>query len=127
MSNDSPFNIINNEATAVPYLEESREGSPKERIEKMVSSSPIFIFMKGTPNSPQCGFSYNTIGIFKLIGKPFKTFDVLSDFEIRDGIKSFSNWPTIPQVYINGEFIGGNDIISEMHQSGELAGLIKNV
>ena len=127
MSNDSPFNIINNEATAVPYLEESRDGSPKERIEKMVSSSPIFIFMKGTPNSPQCGFSYNTIGIFKLIGKPFKTFDVLSDFEIRDGIKSFSNWPTIPQVYINGEFVGGNDIISEMHQNGELAGLIKNV
>ena len=127
MSNDSPFNIINNEATAVPYSEESQDGSPKERIEKMISSSPIFIFMKGIPNAPQCGFSYNTVEIFKLIGKPFKTFDVLSDFEIRESIKAFSNWPTIPQIYINSEFIGGNDIITEMHQSGELAGLTKDV
>ena len=127
MGNDSPFNIINKEATAVPYVEESTDGSPKERIEKMIASSPIFIFMKGTPNAPECGFSYNTVEIFKLIGKPFKTFDVLSDYEIRDSIKEFSNWPTIPQIYINGEFVGGNDIITEMYQSGELANLTKAV
>jgi monothiol glutaredoxin len=122
MGNDSPFNIINKEATAVPYVEESTDGSPKERIEKMMASSPIFIFMKGTPNAPECGFSYNTVE-----GKPFKTFDVLSDYEIRDSIKEFSNWPTIPQIYINGEFVGGNDIITEMYQSGELANLTKAV
>jgi monothiol glutaredoxin len=127
MSSDSPFNIINKEATAVPYVEESRDGSPKERIEKMIHSSPIFIFMKGTPNEPQCGFSFNTVEIFKSIGKPFKTFDVLSDYDIRDGVKEFSNWPTIPQIYVNGEFIGGNDIITEMYQSGELATLIKDI
>lgn len=127
MGNETPFNIINKEATAVPYLEESTDGSPNERIEKMIASSSIFIFMKGTPNDPQCGFSYNTVGIFKLTGKPFKTFDVLSDYDIRDSIKEFSNWPTIPQIYINGEFIGGNDIITEMYQSGELANLIKDV
>ncbi len=127
MGNETPFNIINKEATAVPYLEESTDGSPNERIEKMIASSSIFIFMKGTPNAPECGFSYNTVGIFKSLGKPFKTFDVLSDYEIRDSIKEFSNWPTIPQVYINGEFVGGNDIITEMHHAGELANLIKDV
>ncbi len=93
----------------------------------MIASSSIFIFMKGTPNAPECGFSYNTVGIFKSLGKPFKTFDVLSDYEIRDSIKEFSNWPTIPQIYINGEFVGGNDIITEMHHAGELATLIKDI
>ena len=126
-SKESPFNIINKEAIAVPYHEESHDGTVKERIEKMINSSPIFIFMKGTPNEPQCGFSYNTIELFKSLGKPFQTFDVFSNPEVREGIKEFSNWPTIPQVYINGEFAGGNDIIVELAQSGELAEMIKDI
>jgi len=126
-SKESPFNIINSKAVAAPYQEESGEGTVKERIERMINSSPLFIFMKGTPNEPQCGFSYNTIELFKSLGKPFQTFDVFSDPDIREGIKEFSNWPTIPQVYLNGEFVGGNDIIVELAQSGELAEMTKNL
>jgi len=127
MQENSPFNIVNKEAVAAPYVEESTDESPTKRIENMVASSPIFIFMKGTPNQPQCGFSANTVGIFGSLGKSFKTFDVLSAPEIRSEIKNFSNWPTIPQIYINGKFIGGNDIITELHQNGELAELTKEV
>ncbi|MEK9631517.1 MAG: glutaredoxin domain-containing protein, partial [Synechococcus sp.] len=75
----------------------------KSRIETLVASSPVFIFMKGSKLMPQCGFSNNVVQIFHSLGVPFETFDVLSDMEIRQGIKEFSNWPTIPQVYLNGE------------------------
>jgi len=92
----------------------------KSRIETLVSSSPVFIFMKGSKLMPQCGFSNNVVQIFHSLGVPFETFDVLSDMEIRQGIKEFSNWPTIPQVYLNGEFLGGSDIMIEMYNSGEL-------
>ena len=92
----------------------------KSRIETLIGSSPVFIFMKGSKLMPQCGFSNNVVQIFHSLGVSFETFDVLSDMEIRQGIKEFSNWPTIPQVYLNGEFLGGSDIMIEMYNSGEL-------
>jgi monothiol glutaredoxin len=90
------------------------------RLEALVASSPIFVFMKGSKLMPQCGFSNNVVQILNSLAVPFETFDVLSDMEIRQGIKEFSNWPTIPQVYLNGEFIGGSDILIELYNSGEL-------
>ncbi|MFZ9851082.1 MAG: Grx4 family monothiol glutaredoxin [Vulcanococcus sp.] len=90
------------------------------RIEALVASSPIVVFMKGSKLMPQCGFSNNVVQILNALAVPFETFDVLSDMEIRQGIKEFSDWPTIPQVYVNGEFIGGSDILIEMYNSGEL-------
>ena len=85
--------------------------STKARIETLVASSPIFVFMKGSKLMPQCGFSNNVVQILHSLGVAFETFDVLSDPEIRQGIKEFSSWPTIPQVYVKGEFIGGSDIL----------------
>lgn len=92
----------------------------KDRIKKLIEENKIMIFMKGTKLMPQCGFSNNVVQIFNVLGIPFETFNVLEDFDIRQGIKDYSQWPTIPQVYINGEFIGGSDIMVELYQSGEL-------
>ncbi len=92
----------------------------KQRLDQLVGSSPIFVFMKGSKLMPQCGFSNNVVQILNAMAVPFETFDVLSDMEIRQGIKEYSEWPTIPQVYLNGEFIGGSDILIEMYNSGEL-------
>ena len=97
----------------------------KQRIDNLVKSHKIFVFMKGVKLMPQCGFSNNVVQIFNILGVPYETFDVLSDAEIRQGIKDYSNWPTIPQVYINGEFIGGCDIMIEMYQSGELQQMVE--
>ena len=96
------------------------DASTQQRIEQLVASSPVFVFMKGSKLMPQCGFSNNVVQILNSLGVAFETFDVLSDMEIRQGIKEFSDWPTIPQVYVNGEFIGGSDILIEMYNSGEL-------
>jgi len=96
------------------------DASTQQRIEQLVGSSPVFVFMKGSKPMPQCGFSNNVVQILNSLGVAFETFDVLSDMEIRQGIKEFSDWPTIPQVYVNGEFIGGSDILIEMYNSGEL-------
>jgi monothiol glutaredoxin len=96
------------------------DAQTKARIESLIQSSPIVVFMKGTKLMPQCGFSNNVVQILNSLGLPFETFDVLSDMEIRQGIKEFSDWPTIPQVYVKGEFIGGSDILIEMYNSGEL-------
>lgn len=92
----------------------------QQRIETLVTSSPVLVFMKGTKLMPQCGFSNNVVQILHALGVSFETFDVLSDPEIRQGIKEFSDWPTIPQVYVNGEFLGGSDILIEMYNNGEL-------
>jgi monothiol glutaredoxin len=92
----------------------------QQRIKTLVSSSPVLVFMKGTKLMPQCGFSNNVVQILHALGVSFETFDVLSDPEIRQGIKEFSEWPTIPQVYVKGEFLGGSDILIEMYNSGEL-------
>ena len=96
------------------------DASTQQRIEQLVASSPVFVFMKGSKLMPQCGFSNNVVQILNSLGVAFETFDVLSDMEVRQGIKEFSDWPTIPQVYVNAEFIGGSDILIEMYNSGEL-------
>ena len=96
------------------------------RIEQMLDDHPIFLFMKGTPQTPMCGFSSNTVKILKeLLGDGFASFNVLDDPEIREGIKAYGQWPTIPQLYVNKELIGGNDIVSEMFNTGELHSLLK--
>jgi len=96
------------------------------QIKEIVTSHPVVLFMKGTAQFPQCGFSGNVINILKASGvEKLHTVNVLEDEGIRQGIKEFANWPTIPQLYINGEFIGGSDIITEMFQSGELQKLVK--
>ena len=92
----------------------------KDKIQKLIDSNPVMVFMKGTKLMPQCGFSNNVVQILNSLGIEFSTFDVLSDFEMREGIKQYSNWPTIPQVYLKGEFLGGSDILIEMYNSGEL-------
>jgi monothiol glutaredoxin len=95
------------------------------QIDEVVKKNPILIFMKGTPSFPMCGFSAATIQIFDSFDVPYETVDVLEDPAVREGIKRYSNWPTIPQVYINGEFIGGCDIVREMHANGELEPLVR--
>lgn len=97
----------------------------KARIDNLVNSNKVLIFMKGSKLMPQCGFSNNVVQIFNTLGVPFATVDVLDDSEIRQGIKEYSNWPTIPQIYINGEFIGGSDIAIELYQSGELQQMVE--
>jgi len=93
-------------------------------IENEIRNNKIMIYMKGTPSFPQCGFSAATIEIFEELGRPFGSVDVLSQPAKRDAIKRYSNWPTIPQVYVNGKFIGGCDIVREMHARGELKHLL---
>ena len=96
-----------------------------ERIQAEVESHPVVLFMKGTAQFPQCGFSGRAIQVLKGSGvKHMVTINVLEDDEVRQGVKDFSNWPTVPQLYINGEFIGGSDIMSEMFESGELQNII---
>lgn len=97
------------------------EDSVKTKIEEMISSSPVFLFMKGTPEQPMCGFSAGVVNALNSLGTEFKSCNVLADNGIREGIKEFANWPTIPQLYINKEFVGGHDIVMQMLQSGDLA------
>jgi len=96
-----------------------------ERIQSTINSNKIVLFMKGNRSFPQCGFSAATVEVFEQLGVPYETVDVLQDMDIREGIKRYSNWPTIPQVYINGKFVGGCDIIRELQESGELEALLK--
>ena len=95
------------------------------RIDALVKSNDVVLFMKGTALFPQCGFSSRAIAILDRLGSPYETVDVLQDPEIRQGIKEFSEWPTIPQLYVKGEFVGGSDIMMEMFESGELQELLK--
>ncbi|MCC6718900.1 MAG: Grx4 family monothiol glutaredoxin [Acetobacteraceae bacterium] len=91
-----------------------------ERIQADITANPVMLYMKGTAMFPQCGFSARVVQILSHMGVPFKTANVLEDAELRDGIKEFSSWPTVPQLYVKGEFVGGCDIVTEMFQSGEL-------
>ncbi len=95
-----------------------------DRIQAEITENPVVLYMKGTPVFPQCGFSARVVQILSHMGVPFKGVNVLEDMEIREGIKSFTNWPTIPQLYVKGEFVGGCDIVMEMFQSGELGTLM---
>lgn len=90
------------------------------RIQNEISTNKVMLFMKGNAMFPQCGFSARVVQILTHMGVPFQTANVLEDAELRDGIKAFSNWPTVPQLYVAGEFVGGCDIVTEMYQSGEL-------
>ena len=104
----------------------SAMATARERIEKVISENPVVLFMKGTPEFPQCGFSGQVIQILEYLGAPVVGVNVLEDAEIRQGIKEYANWPTIPQLYIKGEFVGGCDITREMFQSGELAAILSD-
>ena len=95
-----------------------------DRIKREVADNDVVLFMKGTPVFPQCGFSAAVVQVLTHLGVPFKGIDVLTDPSLRDGIKHFSNWPTIPQLYVKSEFVGGCDIVREMFQSGELTELL---
>ncbi len=92
-----------------------------DQLQSIVDNNDIVLFMKGTPDFPQCGFSGQVVQILDYLGAPFKGVNVLADAEIRQGVKDYANWPTIPQLYVKGEFVGGCDIVREMFQSGELA------
>lgn len=96
-----------------------------DRIRDTVEKNRIVIFMKGNRHFPQCGFSAATIEVFEDLGVPYETVDVLQDMDVREGVKEFTKWPTIPQVFVSGKFIGGCDIVREMHASGELQPMVK--
>lgn len=97
----------------------------KDRIANLIADNKVLVFMKGNKLMPQCGFSNNVVQILNTLGVPYETVNVLDDPEIRQGIKEYSNWPTIPQVYLNGEFLGGSDILIELYQSGELQEMVE--
>lgn len=116
--------LANPEASIGGNEELARPQSAQDLIQELVENNPVVIFMKGIPDQPMCGFSARASAILGSYGKPFHAINVLMDPEIRQGVKDFSNWPTIPQVYVGGEFLGGSDILIQMHQNGELAAMI---
>ena len=100
--------------------------SIQDVIKEQVEKNKVMLYMKGSPDFPQCGFSANTINILRACGvQDITSINVLENAEVRQGIKEFSNWPTIPQLYVNGEFVGGSDIVTEMYQNGELKKMLK--
>ena len=98
----------------------------EQKINTMIENDDVVLFMKGTPNFPQCGFSANVVGILDYFEIEYKSYNVLEDNELREGIKSFSDWPTIPQIYIKKEFIGGFDILKDLTENGEIEGILSN-
>jgi monothiol glutaredoxin len=120
----NPFNVMNNDIQEIPAADKSLELN--QQIEKLLNESKVVLFMKGNADMPQCGFSANTVAILRHLGVAFRTFNILNDPEIRQGLKDFSNWPTFPQLYVGGKLLGGNDIITEMYQSGDLQEVLKN-
>lgn len=124
---DNPFNIIGGEKPNLGSAVETVPGEDlKAKIENLINSSDLFVFIKGTPQAPMCGFSANTIGILNQYGISFNTFDILTDMDIRQGVKDYSNWPTFPQIYWKGKLLGGNDILMEMHEDQELEAVFKS-
>ena len=97
------------------------------RIEEQLNNFPLLLYMKGTPDFPQCGFSAKVCGILKVSGKRFAFVNILEDPELRDGLKTYSNWPTFPQLYVNSELVGGSDIVEQMYQAGELETLLNSI
>jgi monothiol glutaredoxin len=129
MTTENPFNILNNNINngVKEFKAQNLQGANlTARIEEIINSDQIVIFMKGNTDFPQCGFSANTTAIFKHLGQNFTTFDILTDMEIRQGLKEYSNWPTFPQVFWKGKLIGGNDIITEMFENGDLQELLES-
>ena len=97
----------------------------KTRIQQTIGKDRIMLFMKGNPQMPQCGFSAAVVGVLKDEGVPFGSYNILADPELREGLKEYSSWPTFPQLYVDGKLIGGADIVRDLHQKGELEGLVK--
>lgn len=97
----------------------------QQEIKDMINSSKVFLFMKGTPDEPQCGFSFHVVKILKELGTQFNACNILEDPELRQAIKEYSNWPTYPQLYVNNKLVGGCDIITQLHESGELKTLLE--
>lgn len=126
---DNPFQILGDQSTPIntgqAVEEPDKSKDLNERIKALINSAPVFLFMKGSPEMPQCGFSANVVAILNHLQVEFKTFDILTDMDIRQGLKEYSNWPTYPQLYVKGQLVGGNDIITEMFESGELAEHVK--
>jgi monothiol glutaredoxin len=119
------FDILNQPNYDLAKEVTSIEGSETvERIKKLLEENKIVLLMKGNATAPMCGFSANTAAILLSYGKEFHTFNILSDEAIRQGVKEYSNWPTFPQLYVNGKLVGGNDIITELHQDEELADVL---
>ena len=118
--NDKTMNDTSTNDTTTANGAQSVEASMQEQIKQTVTENDIVLFMKGNANFPQCGFSGKAIQILQALEADFVTVDVLSNDEVRQGIKTYSNWPTIPQLYVKGEFLGGSDIMLEMYESGEL-------
>lgn len=117
--------IKRHEVAAFRFL--STEITSKEEIEKLIKNNKVVVFMKGIPDAPKCGFSNAVVQVLRMHAVPYDSHDVLNSDAIRQGIKDFTNWPTIPQVFINGEFVGGCDILLQMHQSGELIEELKKI
>ncbi|MFM5886564.1 MAG: Grx4 family monothiol glutaredoxin [Novosphingobium sp.] len=101
-------------------MSDTTQSTADARIAEIVNASDVVLFMKGTPLFPQCGFSSRAVAILEHLGVAYDSVDVLQDMEVRQGIKSYSDWPTIPQLYVKGEFVGGSDIMMEMYEAGEL-------
>ncbi len=123
---NNPFQILNEQfgqSVSPEIINKSLDLN--SQIKSLIESSPIFLFMKGTPTAPQCGFSANVVRILDSYKVPYKTFNILSDMDIREGVKAYSNWPTYPQLYVNNTLIGGSDIVTELYQNGELKDLIQ--
>lgn len=123
---ENPFQILNENAIAQEINPAEITGDLKERIETVLNGNKIVLFMKGNESAPQCGFSANTVAILKHLNVNFSTFDILQDMDIRQGLKDYSNWPTFPQLYFGGKLVGGNDIITEMFESGDLQEVLKS-
>jgi monothiol glutaredoxin len=118
----TPFRVLASEET-----DQADATADVRRVEELVTSAPVVLLMKGSPTAPQCGFSANTVSILRSIGARFNAFDVLSDPGLRTAAKTYAQWPTFPQLWVRGELVGGNDIVTEMHDTGELQELLSGV
>ena len=123
MTQSNPFQMAPGNIKEITIT--SLEGDTLTKIKTIIASDKVVLFMKGNTDFPQCGFSANTSAILKHLKTPFTTFNILSDSDIRQGLKEYSNWPTFPQLYIQGKLIGGNDIVTEMFEEGELQALLE--
>lgn len=125
----NPFRIANPQGTGPTEgpAAANPDASPLEQVRTMVESAPVFVFMKGVPSAPRCGFSANAVGALDALGASYTTFDVLSDESIRAAAKEYAQWPTFPQLWVNGELVGGHDIMMEMYQTGELQQVLEGV
>ena len=120
---NNPFQVIG--GNAISETSDHKNADINTRLSALINSAPIVLFMKGTPDMPQCGFSANVVKMLNQEAVSFNTFNILSDMDIREGLKQYSNWPTYPQLYVKGQLVGGNDIITEMKTSGELKEVLK--